>query len=510
MEVSRLGRKALTAGVIFTTALWSMMAALAVPASVAAAGCTSGTLIKGPLPAVYYCGGDGKRYVFVNDKAFFTWYTDFSGVQTLSASELADIPLGGNVTYKPGKRMVKIQSDPTVYVISEGGVLHHVPSEQCAATLYGSNWNKQIDDIPDSFFVNYTVGTPLAACSDYHKSDEEDRSDSINHDRHIGPPGLTAIGVEEASPSDGATHVSLNARLAIRFTEPPLESSVNASTFTLTTGSASGTQVEGEVEVHGIDAYFYPSADLAQGTTYTATLTTGIMDHQGDHLQTPYIWTFTTGASITEAPTVLSVSPADRATSVASDTAVTARFSETIDASTIGAASFTLTKSGTSTPVAGTATGSGNMATFTPSAPLEADATYTATITSAVKSSDGVAMASSYDWSFTVAAPPAPTALISVTPFDGATFVATNTSITATFGGPMDSSSVEDGFTVRSASGTQIAGTIFMTNSTAVFRPSAPLDGATTYTATLSADVKDTLGQPLAGGAHSWSFTTRS
>jgi len=124
--------------------------------------CTSGSLIKASLPAVYYCGADGKRYVFVNDHAFFSWYEDFFGVQTISDADLAKIPLGGNVTYRPGERLIKIQSDPKVYAVSRGGILRWVTTEAAAIRLYGANWNKLIDDIPDSFFVNYRVGAPIA------------------------------------------------------------------------------------------------------------------------------------------------------------------------------------------------------------------------------------------------------------------------------------------------------------------------------------------------------------
>jgi hypothetical protein len=123
--------------------------------------CAAGTLIKGSFPAVYYCGKDGKRYVFVNDKAFFTWYDDFSSVIVISDTDLAKIPLGGNITYRPGKRMIKVQSDPRVYVISRGGLLRWVSSEAVALQLYGPNWATMIDDVSDAFFVNYTMGTQL-------------------------------------------------------------------------------------------------------------------------------------------------------------------------------------------------------------------------------------------------------------------------------------------------------------------------------------------------------------
>jgi hypothetical protein len=128
--------------------------------------CVAGTLIKGPsLPAVYYCGANGKRYVFPNEHTFHTWFEDFSTVTTLTDAELAAIPLGGNVTYKPGVRMVKIQTDPKVYAIARGGLLRWVQTEAVAAALYGADWNRKIDDVSDAFFVNYTMGDPISEAS---------------------------------------------------------------------------------------------------------------------------------------------------------------------------------------------------------------------------------------------------------------------------------------------------------------------------------------------------------
>ena len=123
--------------------------------------CASDTLIKGSLPAVYFCGADGKRYVFVNSSTFLSWYDGFGGVQVISDADLAEIPLGGNVTYRPGKKMIKIQSDPRVYAVARGGVLRWVSTEAIARALFGDNWNKQIDDVSDAFFVNYRIGDPI-------------------------------------------------------------------------------------------------------------------------------------------------------------------------------------------------------------------------------------------------------------------------------------------------------------------------------------------------------------
>lgn len=127
-----------------------------------AAPCVSGSLIKiSTVSAVYYCGADGKRHAFTNDRAYFTWYKNFTGILTLKPDQLATVPLGSNVTYRPGVKLVKIQTDPKIYALEKNGVLRWVRSEETAATLYGSDWNKKVDEISDAFFTDYTVGDPV-------------------------------------------------------------------------------------------------------------------------------------------------------------------------------------------------------------------------------------------------------------------------------------------------------------------------------------------------------------
>lgn len=132
--------------------------------------CVSGELVRladdknsatKPETAVYYCGEDGKRYVFPNSAIYFSWYRDFSGMSTVSAKTLASIPLGGNATYRPGSKMIKISSDPKIYAVTKGGILRWVTSEEVARTLYGPGWNKMVDDVSESFFTNYRIGPSI-------------------------------------------------------------------------------------------------------------------------------------------------------------------------------------------------------------------------------------------------------------------------------------------------------------------------------------------------------------
>ena len=54
--------------------------------------------------------------------------------------------------------MVKIESVPNVYAVDKGGVLRWITTPSAAATLYGKDWAKQVDDISIAFFGNYKMG----------------------------------------------------------------------------------------------------------------------------------------------------------------------------------------------------------------------------------------------------------------------------------------------------------------------------------------------------------------
>ena len=96
---------------------------------------------------------------------------------------------------------------------------------------------------------------------------------------------------------------------------------------------------------------------------------------------------------------------------------------------TINGTTFTLTGPGV-TPVVGTVTYAGTTATFTPTTILATSTLYTATITTGAKDPTGAALAANFVWTFTTAAPPT---VLSTVPAAGATAVAINTTVTATF-----------------------------------------------------------------------------
>ncbi len=175
-------KKTLILAIMFSFLMWGCGIVLIEPT--AAATDNTGKVIKGKgMSTLYYVGEDGKRYVFPNDKTYFSWFDDFSGVEVVNDEDLYDYQLGGNVRYKPGALLVKIQTDPKVYAVGQNGKLHWIVSEAVARDLYGANWNLLIDDVPDSFFTNYAVDDPVETADEYDPEEEDDEIPTISYNR---------------------------------------------------------------------------------------------------------------------------------------------------------------------------------------------------------------------------------------------------------------------------------------------------------------------------------------
>lgn len=166
-NVLQTGKRVFGAALAAATIAFTVGAASLV-APVTAKAASAGDLIKGTsLSTVYYYGYDGMRYTFPNETTYMTWFSDFSDVNTISDSALADITLGGNVTMRPGSWWIKITSDSKVYAVARNGMIHWVESEDVATGFAGSDWNKRIVDVSDAFFPDYTVGTSLMDSTAY-------------------------------------------------------------------------------------------------------------------------------------------------------------------------------------------------------------------------------------------------------------------------------------------------------------------------------------------------------
>ncbi|MCK5416494.1 hypothetical protein KAI92_03645 [Candidatus Parcubacteria bacterium] len=122
---------------------------------------SNGDLVKiEGSPAVYYLASS-KRHVFPNESTYFSWYSDFNGIQIIAQSELEGFARGANVTMRPGTKLVTSPDESTVYAVEPGGVLRSIVSEANAIVLYGADWAANVVDIIPAFMSNYTDGDPL-------------------------------------------------------------------------------------------------------------------------------------------------------------------------------------------------------------------------------------------------------------------------------------------------------------------------------------------------------------
>ncbi|MEK7073302.1 MAG: hypothetical protein AAB974_02585 [Patescibacteria group bacterium] len=139
----------------------------AVPGRLIKLACPAGANGYHPCKAVYYYGRDGKRHTFPSARIYATWFNDFSTVQVVDAAFMASLSVGKNVLPRPGVRLVKFETVNTVYAVDRGGILRGISNETVAAGIYGSTWNTKLDDVVDTLFGNFLIGTDITSALDY-------------------------------------------------------------------------------------------------------------------------------------------------------------------------------------------------------------------------------------------------------------------------------------------------------------------------------------------------------
>ena len=321
---------------------------------------------------------------------------------------------------------------------------------------------------------------------------------------------LIPPAVISTNPANGATSIPVAQTVSAAFSTAMTAATINGSTFTLQ--GPGGTAIAGAVTfVPGTNtAAFTPSANLAYGTTYIATITTGAQNLAGTALAAPYSWSFTTVASPVP-PTVISTVPANGATGVLLTQPISATFSTAMNSATLNNATFTVATSA-GVAAAGTITynSPSTTATFTPSANLAPSTTYVATITTGAQNTAGTGLLANYVWVFRTAPAPTPPTVISTVPANNAAGVALNQGLSATFSEAMNAATINAGtFTVTAPGGVAVAGTVgySVTGSVATFTPAASLSPLTTYVATITTGAQDLSGTALAAN-YVWTFTT--
>lgn len=302
-------------------------------------------------------------------------------------------------------------------------------------------------------------------------------------------------------PADGDVGVALHPTLHAAFSKAMDPTTLTTATFTLRQG---GKTLPATVTYTGTTATLAPAGTLDTGTPFTATITTGATDFEGQALAADYAWSFTTRpAPDTTPPTVSFTGPADKDVAVPVGVQLSAAFDEPIDAQTVNAATFTVTQG--TTPVAGTVAYTGLRAIFVPASALAAEATFTATITTGVTDLAGNALKVDHVWTFTTSAD-LPT--VSFTdPADQDVAVALDARIHAAFSEPMDPATITAATFTVTQGAMSVPGVVTYSGVSATFTPTNALAASALVTATVTTGARDPLGHALAAD-HVWTFTT--
>jgi hypothetical protein len=322
-------------------------------------------------------------------------------------------------------------------------------------------------------------------------------------DDFVAKVGVCPV-VLSTDPANLATGVPLDKIITATFNEPMNPLTITPESFSLQGGSKGLSSLEGELTYDGTSSTmsFKPSSKLTAGTTYTATIAATVKDLTGNALQVNYVWTFSTGATIS--PTVISTDPANNATAVFLNKTITATFNQAMDPLTLTATTFTLMQG--VTPVTGTVSSMGTTASFIPSGVLSSNTVYTATITAEAKNVAGTFMAFDYVWNFTTGTITAPK-VNSTDPLNLASGVALNKVVNAVFSEAMDPLTITTSSFTLMLGATPVIGTVNYSGTTATFTPTGGLLSGNTYTATITTGANNPTGVPLANN-YVWTFST--
>jgi YD repeat-containing protein len=324
-------------------------------------------------------------------------------------------------------------------------------------------------------------------------------------------PDLTALTVVSVNPALGATGVPTNTIIQLRFNKRIDPLTVTNTTFLVSATPGQPIAAAITISADGLTATLTPATPLQPETSYIAT-GGAITDLEGQ-LQTScnVCSIFTTGVSVvTSGPTVVGVSPANGTVGVQVNARVDVVVSAPVSAPSVGSNAITVSAGGV--PVVGTVSvgSSGTTLTFTPSSLLAVSTVYTVSV-SGFTDQAGNAVAP-ITTSFTTGTSGVPDtsapAVVSVSPANGATGVAVNSTIVLTFNKNIDPSTVNNTAIPISQAGFtgDLAGTYAVNGTTVTFTPLSVWPGSATVQVAVNGGVLDLAGNP--SGSFSSSFTT--
>jgi large repetitive protein len=294
-------------------------------------------------------------------------------------------------------------------------------------------------------------------------------------------PSVTTVG-----PANGAGGVPTNGVIQLQFSKRVNPLTVNTADF-IVFPQATGIPIPGTIAVSadGLTATFTPASPLSPSTGYFIEATGGILDLEGQGLQF-FFSSFGTGlGAVTTAPTVLQVSPTNGELGVPVNPQVVIVVSAPVSAASVGSSAIAVSAGGT--PVNGSISLSGDRTalTFVPANLLAVNTTYTVTASGFTDQAGNrvVSFSSTFTTGTAGVADTTRPTVSTVSPVNGATGVATSSTIVLTFNEPIDAATVNVNTVPIFGNGFsgQLAGsyTVDATGKVVTFTPVSALPGNT-------------------------------
>lgn len=382
--------------------------------------------------------------------------------------------------------VVRLMSNYYYYRDVKNSVADHATSDD----FYNDLFSLSISDSSDYYYggarSTYRIGQLYTLTIDSTLED-------INGNRFSGAFNLTfepepAFRVTSMIPLNGSKDVDRFTTMTLAF-----NNKVNAAIFSSlqVTPSTPGVWRIAQYDSHYVS--YYPTSPLGYNTLYTMTAASGAQDVDGNVSTRSFASTVRTIAFQTT-----SQWPRDRATNIPTSTNISIEFSGGIDTATARAA-FSI-----SPPVAGIFYSAyDRQLQFFPQQELASGTTYTVSLSTTLKSVEGVSLAAPLTFRFTTDR----FRVLYTNPSNGNLYVYRGSSIGVYLNAPIDTATVRSSFkTSPNVTGTF---SLYANSSGFSFLPASPLAANTTYTVTVSTSLISTRGEYF-GEPYSFFFVTGS
>ncbi len=334
------------------------------------AGCGSGTCTK------YADSLGGATFTAVPPGAFTVWAHD--PVRGLSGAASGVLQVGENSTPRLVLEVNGSVTGTAIYpdAVKRGGIIAALTGTTAAGNP--ASYYTATDANGDFTLRGIKIGTYTLNLLDPLGSGMGRKYPVVNGQENVGtiilddaPPSVRTI-----SPVPGALKVALGQKIVITFSEPVQPGSVNATSVTVSDGTAAiaGTLAPGDGNT---TVTFTPVAPLKEQTIYTVKVF-GVTDNLDRPMVKPFVASFTT-VDLTP-PSFQSIDPAAGTSGVALESVIRIMYNEPIDPAAFSGPAINLSRGGV--PVAGRVdTIFGNTGlVFTPTFPLVENGSYQAEV----------------------------------------------------------------------------------------------------------------------------------